>query len=166
MHDTTVTYKKRTAAAWHCWIEAAMRQAIDLEAPASFSDMRHIHSTCLKLQEDWCSRDSAHDRRCLRESEQVKTLRADLRNAATEADRMRFQTELYHGVRHIACTLRRIREIERFPMGASIKKYSKLNPTTSMKPPVASRALESAQLLTSVDHEDWADWLLAEYTKK
>ena len=46
------------------------------------------------------------------------------------------------------------------------KKDSKLNPITSMKPPVASRALESAQLITSVNHEDWADWFSAEYTNK
>ena len=35
-----------------------------------------------------------------------------------------------------------------------------------MKPPVANRALESAQLSTSVDHEDWADWLSTEYMTK
>ena len=120
MHDTTVSFKKRKAATWHCADEAAMRQAIGLEAPVTFTDVHHIHATCLNIQDNWRSRDTANDRRSNRESEQVKQLRADLRNAATEADRQRFQLELYHGVRHIACTLRRISETTKFSMGASI----------------------------------------------
>ena len=158
--------KKRTLSTWHCSDEAAMRQAIDLAAPTVFTDIRHIHSTCIKFQTQWGSTDTANDRRAHRESEQVKCLRAELRNAVTEADRLRFQTELYHGNRHIACALRRIKNIARFSMGASIKKDSKLNPITSMKPHVGNRSLESAQVLTSVDHEDWAIWLQAEYTNK
>ena len=96
----------------------------------------------------------------------MKNRRTELATAETEADRSRLQQELYLGVRHIADTMRRIDHIRKFSLGASIKKDSKLNPITSMKPPVENRALESAQLLTSVDHEEWADWLLAEYTKK
>ena len=92
----------------------------------SLTDFKHIHSTCIKFQTQWGSRDTAHERRAFRGSEQVKSLRAELRNAVTEADRMRLQAELYLGVRHIACTLRRIRNVRRFSMGASIKKDSKL----------------------------------------
>ena len=35
-----------------------------------------------------------------------------------------------------------------------------------MKPPVASRALEAGQLSTSVNSDEWAEWLLAEYMVK
>ena len=96
----------------------------------------------------------------------MKSLRAALRNVVTEADRSRLQLELQFCGRHIANTLRRIREITKFSMGASIKKDSKLNPITSMKPPVENRALEAAQHVASVDHDEWAGWLFEEYSKK
>ena len=122
LHDTRMSCKKWTVATWHCSDEAAMRQAIDIEAPIVFTDVHHIHATCLSIQDTWSSRESANDRRSHRESTQVKKLRADLRYAATEADRQRFQCELYLGQRHIPCTLRRTSEITKFSMGCSIKR--------------------------------------------
>ena len=107
---------------------------------------------------------SANQRREYRETEQVKNLRSALRNAATEADRCRLQLELQHCGRHIACTLRRISQIKK-TYGCQYKK-SKLNNITSMKPPVEIRALEVDQHTTSVDHDEWAGWLLEEYSKK
>ena len=35
-----------------------------------------------------------------------------------------------------------------------------------MKPPVENRSLEAAQLQTSIDHDQWADWLHDEYASK
>ena len=143
-----------------------MRESLSLTLPDTFEDVHLLHSECLTAQARFENKSSASVRRKFRETPQVKELRRQLQAATTEPARVAFLAELIAARRHIACTLKRIKQMNRFSVGGSISKHSKLTNITSMYPPGTDIKSASAAATVTDDPEKWTQWLTSEYESK
>ena len=95
----------------------------------------------------------------------MKALKCSLRLCTSEPAGQLLQPDLIEARRHVASTLRRIYEINKFSAVCSIGKSKKLHVISSMEKPKTCESDDSPDCISS-NSVEWAEWLSTEYESK